>query len=127
LKYLPEWHEARRQKAANYNRLLKNIPQITIPFVHDYNYHIYHQYTILAENREGLKNHLKSKEVGFDTYYPLPLHLQECYRDLKYKIGDLPVSEKLANLAISLPVFPELGDQEQEYVAESIEEFYRKS
>jgi dTDP-4-amino-4,6-dideoxygalactose transaminase len=126
LKYLPRWHEARRQKAADYDRLLKDIEQITIPFVHDYNYHIYHQYTILADNRDGLKNHLKSKEIGFDTYYPLPLHLQECYRDLNYKIGDLPVSERLANLAISLPVFPELSDQEQGYVAESIREFYRK-
>jgi dTDP-4-amino-4,6-dideoxygalactose transaminase len=124
LKYLPKWHEARRQKAANYDKLLKDIEQVKTPFVHDYNYHIYHQYTILAENRDGLKNHLKSREIGFDTYYPLPLHLQECYRNLNYKIGDLPVSEKLANLAISLPVFPELTDQEQEYVADTIREFY---
>ncbi len=127
LKYLPEWHEARRQKAAKYNQLLKGIKQVTTPFAHDYNYHIYHQYTILAENRDGLKNHLKANEIGFDTYYPLPLHLQECYRDLNYKVGDLPVSERLANLAISLPVFPELTDQEQEYVADTIREFYSKS
>ncbi len=126
LKYLPQWHEARRQKAANYNGLLKDIEQVRTPFVHDYNYHIYHQYTILAENRDGLKNHLKSKEIGFDTYYPLPLHLQECYQYLNYKTGDLPVSERLANLAISLPVFPELTDQEQEYVAQTIREFYCK-
>lgn len=126
LNYLPGWHEARRQKADKYNLLLKGIKQVTTPFVHDYNYHIYHQYTILAENRDGLKNHLKTKEIGFDTYYPLPLHLQECYRDLKYKVGDLPVSERLANLAISLPVFPELTDREQEYVADAIKEFYCK-
>jgi dTDP-4-amino-4,6-dideoxygalactose transaminase len=126
LNYLPQWHEGRREKANNYNRLLKDIKQIVAPFVHSHNYHIYHQYTILADNREGLKDFLKSKEIGFDTYYPLPLHLQECYRDLNYKIGDLPVSEDLAKKAISLPVFPELTIQEQEYVAATIKEFYNK-
>jgi dTDP-4-amino-4,6-dideoxygalactose transaminase len=126
LKYLPRWHEARRQKADKYNALLKDIRQVMTPFVHPHNYHIYHQYTILAEKRDGLKDHLKAREVGFDTYYPVPLHLQECYKDLNYKTGSLPVSEKIAHQAISLPVFPELTDQEQEYVAESIREFYKR-
>lgn len=126
LKYLPEWHAARREKAENYNRLLKEISQVETPFVHDFNYHIYHQYTIQAEGRDALGAHLKTREIGFDTYYPLPLHLQECYRDLGYKAGDLPVSERLAALAISLPVFPELTDVEQEYVASAIKEFYNK-
>jgi dTDP-4-amino-4,6-dideoxygalactose transaminase len=126
MNYLPLWHEARRQKADTYNRLLKDIKQVTTPFVRDYNYHIYHQYTLLAENRDGLKEHLKAKEIGFDTYYPLPLHLQECYRDLNYKPGDLPVAESLAHMAISLPVFPELREDEQEYVAAAIKEFYSK-
>jgi len=126
LKYLPQWHEARRQKADNYNRLLKNIRQVTTPFVHKHNYHIYHQYTILAEDRDALGAHLKAREIGYDTYYPLPLHLQECYRDLGYEQGDLPVSERLAKLAISLPVFPELADAEQEFVASAIKEYYDK-
>lgn len=126
LKYLPGWHEARRKKANYYNVFLKDIKQITTPFVRDYNYHIYHQYTILAENRDKLKDWLKTKEIGFDTYYPLPLHLQECYRDLGYRVGDLPVSEELAKTAISLPVFPELTANEQEYVATAIREFYNQ-
>jgi dTDP-4-amino-4,6-dideoxygalactose transaminase len=126
MNYLPLWHEARRQKADTYNRLLKDVKQITTPFVRDYNYHIYHQYTILAENRDGLKEFLNTKEIGFDTYYPLPLHLQECYRELNYKPGDLPVAESLAHMAISLPVFPELREDEQEYVAGAIKEFYKK-
>jgi dTDP-4-amino-4,6-dideoxygalactose transaminase len=126
LKYLPEWHEARRQKADKYNQLLAGIRQVTIPFVHSYNYHIYHQYTILVENRDGLKDHLKAREIGFDTYYPLPLHMQECYKDLNYKPGSLPVSERLAGQAISLPVFPELTNQEQEFVTGAIREFYSK-
>ena len=126
MNYLPLWHEARRQKADIYNRLLKDVKQVTTPFVRDYNYHIYHQYTLLAENRDGLKEHLKAREIGFDTYYPLPLHLQECYRELNYKPGDLPVAESLAHMAISLPVFPELREDEQEYVAGAIKEFYSK-
>lgn len=124
LNHLPAWHEARRRKADYYNTLLKDIKQVTRPFVHDYNYHIYHQYTLLAENREGLKEAFKSKEIGFDTYYPLPLHLQECYKELGHKPGDLPISEELARKAISLPVFPELTAQEQDYVANTIKEFY---
>lgn len=126
LKYLPQWHEARRQKADKYNELLQGIKQVATPFVHPHNYHIYHQYTILAENRDGLKEHLKSREIGFDTYYPLPLHQQECYKELNYGPGSLPVSERLAKLAISLPVFPELTTQEQEYVAGAIKEFYTR-
>jgi dTDP-4-amino-4,6-dideoxygalactose transaminase len=126
LNYLPEWHEARRQKADYYNLLLDTVGQVTTPFVHAHNYHIYHQYTILAENRDKLKEHLKAREIGFDTYYPLPLHLQECYRDLGYKEGNLRIAEELAWKAISLPVFPELTLEEQEYVADSIKEFYSK-
>jgi len=126
LKYLPQWHEARRQKARKYNELLMGIEQVTIPFVHPHNYHIYHQYTIQAENRDGLKDYLKAREIGFDTYYPLPLHMQECYKELHYKPGSLPISERLASCAISLPVFPELTDAEQEYVAGAIREFYIK-
>jgi dTDP-4-amino-4,6-dideoxygalactose transaminase len=126
LKYLPHWHEARRQKADRYTALLKNVSQVAVPFVHEHNYHIYHQYTILAENRDGLKDYLKSREIGFDTYYPVPLHLQECYKNLGYMPGSLPVSERLAQRAISLPVFPEITDEEQEYVANAITEFYKK-
>ncbi len=126
LKYLPEWHEARRQKAERYNQLLADLPQVVRPFVHDHNYHIYHQYTLKAQNRDALKEHLKSNQIGFDTYYPLPLHLQECYSDLGYNTGDLPVSEKIAGQAISLPIFPELTDEEQDFVVDSIKKFYDK-
>ncbi len=126
LKYLPLWHEARRKKAAKYNELLKDVERVQTPFVHDYNYHIYHQYTLIVENRDDLKGFLKQRDIGLDTYYPLPLHLQECYSDLGYKRGDIPVAEDLAAKVISLPIFPELTDSEQEFVVESIREFYEK-
>ncbi|MEE9552886.1 MAG: DegT/DnrJ/EryC1/StrS family aminotransferase [candidate division Zixibacteria bacterium] len=126
LKYLPSWHEARRAKAAVYNEMLNDLKQIKTPYVQDYNYHIYHQYTLIVENREGLKAFLKQREIGLDTYYPLPLHLQECYAELGYKKGDIPIAENLAEKVISLPIFPELTELEQEYVVDSIKEFYKK-
>ncbi len=126
LKYLPDWHEARRGRAARYDRLLEDIQQITTPFVHEHNYHIYHQYTLITEDRDGLKNFLKSREIGIDTYYPLPLHLQDCYKELGYQREDLPVSESLSNKVISLPIVPELTDEEQDFVVESLKEYYKK-
>lgn len=126
LKYLPDWHEARRERAARYNQLLGDIQRIKTPFVHGHNYHIYHQFTIIAEDRDGLKDFLKSREIGIDTYYPLPLHLQDCYNELGYRKGDLPVSESLSEKVISLPIFPELTNEEQDFVAENIKEYYEK-
>ncbi len=94
------------------------------PFVHEYNYHIYHQYTLKVKNREKLKELLKEKNIGFDTYYPLPLSLQECYKHLLYKEGDLPVAEELSKQVISLPVFPEITEEQQAYVIDTIKGFY---
>jgi dTDP-4-amino-4,6-dideoxygalactose transaminase len=126
LGHLNDWHEGRRQKAKIYDRELANLPGVITPFVHDHNYHIYHQYTLIVENRQKLAALLKEKEIGFDTYYPLPLHLQECYKDLGYKPGDLPVSESLAQKVISLPIYPELPEDQQAFVIDTIKGFYRR-
>lgn len=126
LDHLDSWHEKRRQKAKIYDTELSNVEGIKTPFVYDHNYHIYHQYTLIAENRDKLASFLKEKEIGFDTYYPLPLHLQECYKDLGYKSGDLPVSERLARNVISLPIYPELPESHQAFVIDSIKGFYRR-
>ena len=125
MNHLPDWHEARRGKAKIYNELLSGIEQVTTPSVREYNYHIYHQYTILAERRDELKEYLKSREIGSEIYYPLPMHLQECFKDLGYKKNDMPVAEKAAEMALSLPIFPELTGEEQEYVVQAIKEFYK--
>jgi dTDP-4-amino-4,6-dideoxygalactose transaminase len=125
LKHLPEWHEARRARAENYDKLLSDIDGVKTPFVHEYNYHIYHQYTILAERRDDLREYLKSREIGCEIYYPLPMHLQECYRELGYKKGDMPAAEKASDMALSIPIFPELTADEQDYIAGSIAEFYK--
>ncbi|UCE66939.1 MAG: DegT/DnrJ/EryC1/StrS family aminotransferase [Candidatus Zixiibacteriota bacterium] len=125
LKHLPEWHEARRTRARHYDNLLSDIDQVKTPFVRDYNYHIYHQYTILAEKRDALKEYLKSKDIGCEIYYPVPMHLQECFKYLGYAKGSMPAAEKASEMALSLPIFPELTDREQDYIAETIKEFYK--
>ena len=124
LKYLNEWHEGRRSKAKVYDREFKNLSGVITPHCEEHNYHIYNQYTLIADNRDKLRDHLKGKDIGFDIYYPMPLHLQKCYTDLKYKKGDLPIAEHLADKVISLPVYPELSEDQQAYVIDTIKEFY---
>jgi len=100
---------------------------IVTPKVEKFNNHIYHQYTIAVKNRDGLKEHLTKNQIGWAVYYPLPLHLQECYKSLGNRKGDLPVSEKKAEEVISLPIFPELTQEEQEWVVDEIKEFIKAS
>jgi dTDP-4-amino-4,6-dideoxygalactose transaminase len=122
LKYLDEWSKKRREHAKIYSSAFKDLDMIT-PKEESFNYHIYNQYTIAVKNRDELRNYLKEKQIGHDTYYPIPLHLQECYRFLGYKKGDLPVSEKKAEEVVSIPIYPELTEEEQEYVISTIKEF----
>jgi dTDP-4-amino-4,6-dideoxygalactose transaminase len=122
LKYLDDWTKKRRGHAEVYNSAFKDSDMIT-PKEERFNYHIYNQYTIAVKNRDELRNYLKEKQIGHDTYYPVPLHLQECYRFLGYKKGDLPVSEKKAEEVVSIPIYPELTEEEQDYVISTIKEF----
>ncbi len=124
LKHLEAWTEGRRKKAARYNHLLVGLP-VEAPLEPDYNYHIYHQYTLAVPKRDELRKFLTGQEIGTEIYYPLPLHQQECYVSLGYKKGSLPVAEKRAVEVLSLPIFPELTDAEQDFVVSSIREFYR--
>jgi dTDP-4-amino-4,6-dideoxygalactose transaminase len=124
LNHLESWTEGRRKKAARYNQLLAGLP-VETPYEPDYNYHIYHQYTIAAPKRDELRKFLTEREIGTEIYYPLPLHQQECYASLGYEKGSMPVAEKRAQEVLSLPIFPELTDAEQDLVAASIREFYR--
>ena len=122
LKYLDDWTKKRREHAEVYNSAFKDLDMIT-PKAESFNYHIYNQYTIAVKNRDELRNYLKEKQIGHDTYYPVPLHLQECYKFLGYKKGDLPVSEKKAEEVVSIPIYPELTEEEQKYVISTIKEF----
>lgn len=126
LPYLDEWSESRRKNADYYNERLKSIDSIEIPKVREYNYHIYHQYTIkiTQHRRDELQIYLKEKNIGTKVYYPLPLHLQPCFERLGYKDGNFPVAEEVSELVLSLPIFPELTDSQLEYVTQHIETFF---
>ncbi len=123
LRYLDQWSDKRKEKASIYDKAFQNM-DIETPKVESFNRHIYHQYTIATKKRDQLKEHLLKNQIGCSIYYPLPLHLQECFKSLGYKEGDLPVSEERSKEVISLPIFPELTQQEQEFVVKTIKEFY---
>ncbi len=135
LKHLNGWHEARMQNALYYDRkiiesgLVENgsvkIPATVYKNSNVRHYHIYNQYVIRANKRNELQEFLKSKGVPTAIYYPLPLHLQECFSNLGYKKGDFPVSERAADEVLALPIYPELHKDQLEYVVSTIEEFYR--
>jgi dTDP-4-amino-4,6-dideoxygalactose transaminase len=124
LRYLDQWNEKRRQNAAMYNELLANLP-VKRPKIEANNVSIYHQYTIRAPRRDDLRKHLKEHGTGSMVYYPVPLHLQECFSSLGYQEGDLPVSEELCKEVLSLPIYPELTEKQFKYVAEIIKGFYQ--
>jgi dTDP-4-amino-4,6-dideoxygalactose transaminase len=126
LKYLEEWTEARRRNAARYDALFAEagLEEVVTPTARPGQRHVYHQYTVRAARRGELKAHLAGRGVGTEIYYPVPLHLQECFADLGYRAGDLPESERAAREVLSLPVYPELTEEMQRYVVEQIAGFY---
>jgi dTDP-4-amino-4,6-dideoxygalactose transaminase len=119
LKYLDGWTRKRREHAEVYNSAFKDVDVVT-PKEEEFNYHIYNQYTIALRERDHLREVLKENQIGHDVYYPVPLHLQECYRSLGYKQGDLPVTEEKAGEVVSIPVYPEFTEEEQRFVIETI-------
>jgi len=119
LPHLDAWNEARRARAADYNRLLDS-SKVTKPTVADGCTHVYHLYVIRVANRDGLQSHLKDKGIASGVHYPLPLHLQPAYADLGYKEGDFPETEKAAKDILSLPMYPELTTAQVEEVAAAI-------
>jgi len=117
LRYLNKWNESRRENAKKYNELLNNISGITTPYEADYAKHVYHLYVIRAENRDKLREELRSKGIATGIHYPIPLHLQLAYNYLGYKRGDFPITEEASQKILSLPMFAELtGVQIEEIV-----------
>ena len=126
--HLPEWNESRRRHAALYNELLRGLAddsgeRIVLPQCEAGNKHIFHQFTIRHARREALQAHLKAHGVASEVYYPHPLHTQPAYRHLGYQEGDFPNTERAAREVLSLPVHPELTDQQVEYVADVLRQF----
>ena len=120
LRRLDRWNEARRKKAALYNSLLKGV---LCPTEAEYARHVYHQYVIRTAHRDDLKRFLADQGIGTLIHYPVPVHLQEAYRDLGLSRGALPVTERCAGEILSLPLYPELPDEQISEVAEAINRF----
>jgi dTDP-4-amino-4,6-dideoxygalactose transaminase len=127
IKYLDGWSEARRRKARRYDEMLALADlkfEVLPPFVREGGEHIFHQYCIrVPKHRDSLMTHLQQQGIGTRVYYPVPLHLQECFSYLGYCEGDLPESEAAARETMALPCFPELTDEQQQYVVEGIRSF----
>ena len=147
LPHLDSWSEKRRENAAIYTELFiasglaeetgrvkfdsKN--KVLLPkAVYEHlsssvkNYHIYNQYIIRVEDRDGLRDYLSKNDIGTEIYYPVPFHLQECFADLGHKKGDFPISEFCANSSLALPIYPELNDDQLKFVVDKIGHFIKQ-
>jgi dTDP-4-amino-4,6-dideoxygalactose transaminase len=124
LPFLAEWSAARRAHAAYYDAAFADVPEIRTPAIDAGNESIYNQYTIRIERRDALQAHLKAKEIGTAIYYPVPLHLQQCFAYLGYKAGAFPESERASKEVLSLPVYPELSKAQQDETIEAVRSFF---
>jgi dTDP-4-amino-4,6-dideoxygalactose transaminase len=127
LRHLPEWNEARREKAEIYREQLQGIDGVTLPVEMDYARHVYHIFALRVRNRDALMAALSEKGIGCSVHYPVPVHLQDAYRSMKLRKGSFPVAEKCAEEVVSLPMFAELSDDQIEYVVYMVRQFYRYS
>jgi len=125
LPHLAGWSAARRARAARYTAQFAGMPGVRAPVVDPANEHIFHQYTLRAERRDALVAHLKARGIGCAVYYPLPLHLQPCFAPLGYRPGSLPATESAMLEVVSLPIYPELTDAQQDAVVQAVADFYR--
>ena len=129
-KYLEKWTEARQKKAKRYGELFQEIISLVddfqLPTIQYQNRHIFNQYVIRVPRRDQLRKFLTDEGIGTDIYYPLPLHLQECFSFLKHRKGDFPASEKAAEETLALPIYPELTEDQQDRVVDRIKAFYKR-
>lgn len=130
LPHLDDWSNARTANARRYDVLFREaglLDEVTPPFVREGARHIFHQYVIRVHEskRDALIEYLKAHRVGVKIYYPVPLHLQECFRYLGYGKGSLPEAERAARETLALPCYPELTQPQQEYVVDAIRNFFR--
>src|ERR1051326_460332 len=125
LKYLESWTEKRRAAAKKYYELLSDIEEIILPKEMEYAKHVYHLFVIQSPGRDDLQKKLNEKEIGTGLHYPLPLHLQKCFQYLGYSKGDFTETEKLATNCLSLPMFPEITEEQLAYISNTVREFYK--
>ncbi len=131
-RYLEQWSRARRGNAQRYRELFRDAglvssDMVRLPSESALALHVYNQFVIRARDRDKLRAWLADQGVGTEVYYPLPLHMQACFKDLGYQPGDFPESERAAEESLAIPVYPELSANAQGYVVESIASFYRQA
>lgn len=124
LPHLDGWAEHRRKNAALYNEILADVDGVSVPVVGEGNHHVYNQYTLRVRQRDELRESLGAKGIGSGLYYPLGLHLQECFSSLGGGLGDLPVTEGLTDEVVSLPIFPELTEGQITEAGEAVRDFF---
>jgi dTDP-4-amino-4,6-dideoxygalactose transaminase len=122
LPHLAAWTARRRAIARAYRDGIR-LAGARLPLEMSHGESVYHQFTITHARRGALREHLAALGVGTDLIYPIPLHLQACYAGLGYRGGSLPVSERLSETCVSLPMFPELSDEQVSFVVESVNSF----
>ena len=120
LKHLADWTEKRQILAKEYGRLFAGVAEINTPVEPSYSKAVYHLYVVRVKNREKLQAELAAANIGTGIHYPIPLHQQKAYVHLGYKTGDFPVTEKIAPEILSLPMFPQLTREQQQYIAEKL-------
>ncbi len=122
LRHLEEANLLRRERALQYNQAFAGIEGVATPFEAEYARHVYHVYAIRVQERDEVRRFLEEKGIGCGVHYPIPIHLQEACRSLGYTEGAFPVTENLAEEFLSLPMFPELTEEQTEYVASCVSE-----
>jgi dTDP-4-amino-4,6-dideoxygalactose transaminase len=120
LRHLDDWTAARQKNAARYRELFAGCDAVTCPPELPARRHIYNQFSLRLPQRDHVREQLKARNIGCEVYYPVPLHVQDCFAELGYKPGDLPESEKAAAEALAVPIYPELTEQQQQLVAGEI-------
>jgi dTDP-4-amino-4,6-dideoxygalactose transaminase len=123
LRHLGEWNKRRRERAHYYNYLFKEFDGVAMPVEPEWTKPVYHLYVVRVAHRDELRKHLEAKGIGTGIHYPVPLHLQKAYAGLGLNEGDFPVSEMLAKEIVSLPMFPNITEEQQNRVVESIADF----
>jgi dTDP-4-amino-4,6-dideoxygalactose transaminase len=124
LRHLEAWTGERRAHADVYDRELSGVGDLVLPRRTSGAHHIYNQYTIATARRDALRDHLKSRGIGFEVYYPLPLHRQKCFAGLPGAGESLPNTERAAQSVVSIPIFPELTESEQASVIDAVKAFF---
>ena len=125
LPHLDDWHAARQENATYYDAEFASLEQVQTPtLMFSRDYHIYNQYIIRVEDREGLRAALQTADIGTEVYYPVPFHLQECFEYLGYPQGSFPESELAANETLAIPIYPELTETMQDYVISEVSKYY---